>query len=186
MALVTIDTVVDIAANIRVLEIGGIIPAVASRALEDGIVVRIDVARGAHVIRVAMRGRELCVLRVIERGAGPGRGAVAGLARGGEELLLRRVTRVGGVVVVGLMAADAGCRQRRVVVVDVAVRANTWRHHVRTGEWERRVVVIKRGVGPDDGVVAELTGSRESGRRVRGIVGASVILLMTGIAQGAV
>ena len=128
MALVTIDTVVDIAADIRVLEIGWVIAAMASGALEDGIVVRIDMARGAHVIRVAMRGRELCVLRVIERGAGPGRGVVAGLARGGKELLLRRVTRVGGVVVVGLMAADAGCRQRRESVVDVAVCAHSRRH----------------------------------------------------------
>ena len=128
MALVAIDTVVDIAANIRVLEIGGIIAAVASGALEDGIVVRIDMARGAHVIRVAMGGRELCVLRVIERGAGPGGGVVAGLARGGEELLLRRVTRVRGVVVVGLMAANAGCRQRSVIVVDVAVGAHARRH----------------------------------------------------------
>jgi hypothetical protein len=131
MALVTIDTVVDIAANIRVLEIGRIIAAVASGALEDGVVVRINMARGAHVVGVAMAGRELCVLRMVERGAGPGRGVVAGLARGGEELLLRRVTRVRGVVVVGLMAADAGCRQRRVIVVNVAVRTHSWRHYVR-------------------------------------------------------
>ena len=39
MALVTIDTVVNVAADIRVLEIGSIIAAVASGALEDGIVV---------------------------------------------------------------------------------------------------------------------------------------------------
>lgn len=45
MALVTIDAVVNIAADIRVLEIGSIIAAVASGALEDGIVVRVDMAR---------------------------------------------------------------------------------------------------------------------------------------------
>ena len=47
-----------------------------------------------------------------------------------------------------------------------------------TRERERSVVVIERGVGPDDGVVAEFAGSRESGRRVRGVVRAGVILLM--------
>ena len=143
MALVTIDTVVDIAANIRVLEIGGIIAAVASGALEDGIVVRIDMARGAHVVGVAMAGGELCVLRMVERGAGPGGGVVAGLARGGEELLLRRVTRVRGVVVVGLMAADTSRRQGRVVAVDVAVGAYPRRHGVRASQREGRVVVVE-------------------------------------------
>ncbi len=130
MALVTIDTVVDIAANVRVLEISRVIAAMASGALEDGIVVRIDMARRAHAIRVAMGDWELCVLRMIESGAGPGRGVVAGLARGREELLLRRVPRVGGVVVVGLMASDARCRQRRVVVVNVAVRTHSRWHEV--------------------------------------------------------
>ena len=46
--------------------------------------------------------------------------------------------------------------------------------------------MIERGVGPDDGVVAEFTGSRESGRRVRRIIRAGVILLMAGVAQRAV
>ena len=166
MALVTIDTVVEIAADIRVLEIGCVIAAVASGALEDGIVVRIDMARGAHVVGVAMVGRELRILRVVERSAGPGRGVVAGLARGGEELRLCRVTGVRGVVVVNLVAADASRRQGRVIVVDVAVRTHSRRHYVRAGERECRVVVVERGIRPDRCVVAEFARGREAGRGV--------------------
>ena len=95
-----------------------------------------------------------------------------------EELRLRRMAGIGCVGVVGLMATDARGWQRGVVVVDMAVRAHTRRHQVRTSKRERSVVVIERGVCPDDGVVAEFTGSRESGRRVRRIVRGRVILLM--------
>ncbi len=133
-----------------------------------------------------MGGRELCVLGVIERGAGPGRGVVAGLARGGEELLLRRVTWVGGVVVVGLMAADASRRQRRVVVVDVAVGAHSRRHQVRAGQRKCCVVVVEGGVCPDRCVVAEFACRREASRRVCGSGSARVILLVTRVAKRSV
>ena len=131
MALITINAVVDISADIRVVEIGRVIAAMASGALKDGVVVRISVARGAHVIRIAVIRREPRVLRVIERGPGPRRRVVAGRARGREELRLRLVAWVRRVVVVRLMAADAGDGQRRVIVVDVAVRANAWRNQMR-------------------------------------------------------
>jgi len=72
-----------------VLKITRIVAAMAARALEDGIVVRVDMARRANVIGAAMVGWELRVLCVIERGAGPRRRVVAVLARGGEELRLR-------------------------------------------------------------------------------------------------
>jgi hypothetical protein len=130
VALITINAVVDISRHIVVLEIIRVIAAMATGALEDGVVVRIDMAGGAHVIRIAVIRRELRVLRVIERSPGPRRGVVAGCARGREELRLRFVARVCRVVVVRLMAADARDGQRRVIVVDVAVRANPWRHHV--------------------------------------------------------
>src|SRR5579864_4527000 len=107
MALVAIGAVVDITADIRVLEIVCIISAVAARTLKNCVVIRVDVASGADVIGVAMTGRERGVLRVVKRGARPCRGVVAGLARSGEKLRLRRVARIGGVVVVGLVAADA-------------------------------------------------------------------------------
>ena len=45
MALVTVDAVVHIPVHILVVEVGGVVAAVASRALEYGVVVRIRVAR---------------------------------------------------------------------------------------------------------------------------------------------
>ncbi len=139
----------------------------ATGALEDRVVIGVGVARGADIVRVAVIGRERRVLRVVESRVGPGRGVVAVLARRREELRLRRVARVRRVVVVGLVAPDAGRRQRRVVVVDVAIGALPRRHGVRPGQRERRVVVIERGVGPDDRVVAQFAGGRESRRGVR-------------------
>ena len=128
MALVTVDAVVHIPVHVVVLEIIRVIAAMTSGALEDGVVVRIGVAGRAHIAGIAMAGRESCVLRVIEGRTRPGRRVVAGRAGGREELRLRGVAGVGGVVVIGLMAADTGRGQRRVVAVDVAVGAGPWRH----------------------------------------------------------
>lgn len=178
MALVAVNAVVDISAHLRVLEVIRVVTAVAARALEYGVVAGINVARGAHTVGVAMVDRELGVLRVIECRTSPCGRVVAVLTCCREELRLRRMAGIGCVGVVGLMATDARGWQRGVVVVDMAVRAHTRRHQVRTSKRERSVVVIERGVCPDDGVVAEFTGSRESGRRVRRIVRGRVILLM--------
>ena len=167
-------------------EVIRVITSVAACALEYRVVIGINVARGTNAVGVTVVDRELRVLRMVEGRACPSRGVVAGLARGRKELRLRRVTWIGRVVVVVLMATDARQGQRRVVAVDMAVCAHTRRHHVRTGKGESRVVVIESGVGPDDGVVAEFTGRWESGRRVRRIIRARVILLMTGVAQRAV
>ena len=57
---------------------------------------------------------------------------------------------------------------------------------MRAGQGEGRVVVIERGVCPHGGVVAEFARRRESGRSVRGIVGAGVVLLVARVAQGTV
>ena len=186
MALITINAVVDIPADIRVVEIGRVIAAMASGALKDGVVVRISVTRGAHVIRIAVTRREPRVLRVIERGPGPCRRVVAGRARGREVLRLRLVAWVRRVVVVRLMAAHASDGQRRVIVVDVAVRANPWRHQVRARQRECGVVVVEGGVRPDSGVVAQFARGREAGGRVRRIGRARIVLLMARVAQGAV
>lgn len=58
---------------------------------------------------------------MIKRRTRPCAGGVTGLARGREKLRLRGVARVRCVVVIGLVTADAGRRQRRVVAVDMAV-----------------------------------------------------------------
>ena len=71
------------------LEVVRVVASVAARTLEDRVVVRVDVAGRANVARSAMTRGELRVLRVIERGTGPGCCVVAVLARLREELRLR-------------------------------------------------------------------------------------------------
>ena len=123
MALVTVNAVVHIPIYVRVAEVVRVIAAMAGRALEYRVVVRIRMARGANAVGVAMVDRKLRVLRVIERRTSPGGRGVASRAGGREELRLRGVAGIRGVVVIGLMAADAGRGQRGVVAVDVAVGA---------------------------------------------------------------
>ena len=143
-------------------------------------------AGGAYVVSVPVAGWELRVLAVIERRSRPGGCGVASLARSREELLLRTVARVCGVVVIGLMAADACDGQSRVIAVHVAVRALARWHCVVSRQRECRVGVIKGGVGPDRGVMAQLTRGGESRRSMGGIVRARIIFLMAGVAQRAV
>ena len=168
------------------LEIVGVVSTVATRALENGVVVRVCMARRAHVVRVAMARRERRVLRVIERRSRPGCRVVAALACRWEELLLRRVSRVRRVVVVGLVAANAGDGQGCVIPVDVAVGAYPRRYRMRTGQRERRSVVIKGGIRPHRRVVTQFARGREARRRVGRTRRAGVILLMARIAQRAV
>ena len=168
------------------VEISGIIAAMAGRALEYRVIVRIRMARGANPVCVAMVDRELRVLRVIEGRTSPGGRGVASRAGGREERRLRGVAGIRGVVVVGLMAADTGRGQRRVVAVDVAVGAGPGRYGMGSGQGESRVVVIKGGICPDSGVMAEFTGRRESGRGMCRGGGTRVVLLVARVAQGAV
>ena len=74
------------------------------------------------------------------------------------------VRRIGGPIPVSLMAAVACCRQRRVVVVGVALRAS--HGSVGAGEREGRVVVIKGRRCPRRGVVARGAGGWEARRRM--------------------
>lgn len=71
MALIAVDAVVDIPVHIVVVEVARVVVSVAARALKDRVVVRVDVAGRADVIRVTVAGREGRVLRVIEGSAGP-------------------------------------------------------------------------------------------------------------------
>src|SRR5437899_10352371 len=142
--------------------------------------------RGANAVGVAMVNRELLVLGVIERSTSPGGRGMASRTGSREELRLLCVAGIRGVVVIGLMAADTGRGQRGVVAVDVAVGACPGRHGVCSGQGERRVVVIERGICPDSSVMAEFAGRRESGRRVRRAVRTRVVLLVARIEQCAV
>ena len=111
MTLITVKAVVHIPVYVRVLEIAGIVVAMAARALEDRVVTAINVARGALAVCVAMVRWEPCVLRVIECRSSPRARSVTGRAlRGREEkrILSRGVRRVRGAIVIALMTRDAG------------------------------------------------------------------------------
>ena len=143
MALIAVDAVVDIARDVVVVEVVGVVPSVAPGALKNRVVVRVGVAGGAHVVRVTVVRRERRVLSVVEGRAGPTGRVMAVLARGREELGLCRVSGVRRIVVVRLMASDASSRQRCVVAVDVTIATLPGRHEVRTGKGEGGLVVIE-------------------------------------------
>ncbi len=110
---------------------------------------------------------------VIELGVGPLHGVVALLAGRRES---RMGHRSGGVVVVGLVATDAGCNRDVVVVVDVAIGALARRHHMRTGQRESRLGVIEGCGLPGRSVVARTASLRKSAGNVVGIRGSLEIL----------
>ena len=119
MALVAVRTVVDVSVHALVSLVDLVLVGVfmATEARENQIIGRIRVA-GIASTGATVRLREICV---IEDGSQPVRGAVAGLAGGRETR--RGVVRIGGVVVVGLVATDACRVGDAVVAVDVALRA---------------------------------------------------------------
>lgn len=186
MTLVAINAVVDIARHLIVLEIVRIVSAMASRALEHGVVIGVRVARRAHSARIAMTGWERRVLRMVECCSRPRRRVVACLASCREKLRLRCVAGIRRVVVVRLVTSDARRRQRREVVVDVAIGTLPRRHRVRAGQRECCVVVVKRGIGPYGRVVAQFTCCRETSGRVSRIVRSGIIRLVARVAQGAI
>ena len=153
VALVAVHAVIDVAVDLRVVEIVRVVATMALCALEDRIVVRIRMARGAHAVRVAVSDREARVLRVVEVRRSPRGSRVAGRTlRRREERGLCRMPRIRRVVVIRLMAANARERQCCVVVVHVTGSA---RHCcVEACQRERRVVVIERGIRPQHGVMA--------------------------------
>ena len=112
MALITRGATVHIPVYVRVLEVAGVVIAVAARALEYRVVSTIDVTRGANVVCVAMTGGKPRVVGVWEGRSGPVGPAytVAGPARCDRE---ERCVRGGGMgwvcgpVIVGLMACAA-------------------------------------------------------------------------------
>ena len=186
VALVAINAVVDISRYLIVLEVVRVVSAMTSSALEHRIVIGVRVAGRADSARIAVSDGERRVLRVVKRRPRPCCGVVTRLASGWEKLRLRRVTGVRGVVVIRLMAPDARRRQRREVVVDVAIGTLPRRHRVRTGQGERRVVVVKRGIGPYGRVVTKFTGGRETSGRVGWIVRSGIIRLVARVTQSAI
>ena len=173
VTLVTIHAVVDIPADVRVIEIGSVIPPVTPGALEDRVVTRVGVAGRAHAVRVAVIRVEP---GVIERRPRPGRGRVAGVASRRETS--GSVIRICGPVVISRVAAVTSGGQGGVVVIDVAHRARDSGSRVITSERERRVVVIKRCPGPVRCAMAHITSCREPCGRMRRRIGAVVVRLV--------
>ena len=69
---------------------------------------------------------------------------------------MRRVVRTSIIFLVARIAERA---VQRIIVVDVAIRALTWRRNVRSGQRESRGSVIEFTVSPKHGVVTALTCS---------------------------
>lgn len=167
MALITVVAVVNVPANALVVRIR-LALGMAVRTREHQIIGRVRVAGGTDAIGSPVIGREP---GVIEHRAEPGTGVVASLARGRETS--GDMVRVVRSLVIRLVAAIAGGRQRGVVVVHVALRAGDG--YVETGERESRQVMVEGCLQPRRGVVTYLARVGESHRCVRRIVGAVVI-----------
>lgn len=136
VAVVAIRAVVDVPVDAAMVGVG-LRLLMTVRACEDRIVVRIRMARGAHPIGSTVIRREP---GVVEGGLHPIRRVVAG--RAGCRKPCRNVIRIGGAVVIRLVARIAVRRNRRVVVVDVATRAGN--RCMRSRQGKRCVVVIER------------------------------------------
>jgi len=125
---------------------------VAQNAVQSVVVV--DVAIAAQPRRHGVITRQLKTgRRMIEFAVGPEHSVVARLARGGESHG-NVVHRRGRVVVVVLMARNAGSRRDVVVVADVAIAALPRRHGVIAGQGEAGAVVVERRIQPRRSAVA--------------------------------
>lgn len=148
VALVAVGAVVDVSVHAPVFGVG-LRLRMTVRTGEDGVVIRVGMATCAYPIGSAVIHRKI---GMVERRIGPGRRVVT--SRAGRRESRRLMVRIGGAVVVSLMAAIAIGGQRRVVVVHVAVGAG--HRGMCPGQRERRVVVIERRIGPRGRAVAHI------------------------------
>ena len=155
MALIAIHAVVDISAEVWVIEIGRVPASVALRTLENQVVRGISMARSAHAVGIAVIHGEI---GVIECCAGPGCRRVAGGTSCREPGC--RVSRIGCGVVSCRVAPVAIDRQRRIVVVHVAARASN-RRGVKASQGESSRVVIENRAGPGCRAVASFASLGE-------------------------
>ena len=138
----------------------------------------------AHVTQSAGSGRvgagqRKARLAVVEGGAQPIRGGVAGIT--GRRETGRRVIGIGCGVVRREMAVDASRTRQAEIVVDMALRA--LQAGVGTRECETGCRVVKSSAQPIRGGVAETAILREAGCFVRGI-GRAVVLSCVAVEAG--
>jgi hypothetical protein len=151
MTLITINAVINISANVRVMEIVRVPAPMATRALENHVVVRIRMAGRAHTVGVPVGHWEP---GMVERCPRPRSCVMARSASRREYCSRRLVHGVRGRVVIRPMAPVAVRWERCVIVVYVATRAGHF--DVEASQWERRGVVIEFCVRPQRGVMAQL------------------------------
>jgi hypothetical protein len=149
MALVAVHAVVDIPADVRVMEIVRVPAPMATRTLENRVVVRIRMAGGTNTVGVAVINVPPAV---IKSRAGPCRCVVTGGASRREDGWRRLMDGIRSVVVVRRMAAVARRGEGGLVVVYVATGAGDL--GVEARQRERGCVVVKLAVGPERRVMA--------------------------------
>jgi hypothetical protein len=145
----------------------------AERAIQVVVIVHVAVRARPRRNRMGTRQRETG-LRVIELAIRPLDCVMAILASRREASVRHWTFRI---VVVGLVATDAGGRQRDVVVVDVAVGARPRRHHMRARQREWGVVVIEGRIRPGRRVMAHLASRREARVRHRTVCSGEIFLV---------
>ena len=147
------------------------------------VVIIVDVAISTSARRHSVQSGQSEARRgVIELAISPLNRVVALLA-GGRESGVRY--RSGGVIVIGLVTADARDIGDVVVVVDVAIGTLPRRNGMGSGERESRLGVIEcRGL-PRCSVMADIACLREAASHVVGIRGSLEILEMAGNASAA-
>ena len=171
MTLVAINAVVDVAADVLMIRIGGSF-SVAVRTLEDCVVAGIGVARRTDSIRPTVPGIEPGVVE--GRACPPGYHLVAGLAGGWESCgYMVRIIRG---LVLGFVTRIAIAGNRGVVVVHMAACARD--AGVRAHQRESRVVVVERGRLPRGRAMADIALLRKSPSHVIGIRCARIVFQM--------
>jgi len=169
--------VIGIGRALEILQMAGD----AGRAIQTVVIV--DVAVGAKPRRHGVQAGQIeARARMVKLTVGPQIGVVALFAGQGES---RRRVGHGArrIVVVGLVAGNAGRVRNRVIVVDVAIGARARRNHVIAGKREARAVVVKGRIQPSRRGMALLAGLREVRRRVVRIRRALIVLQVAGDAS---
>jgi len=149
-------------ARIRAVVVVSLVAADALRGQRTVVVVNVTIGASAGWHRVRA-GKWKCRVVVVETRVPVSRG-VAEFACCREACSC--VCRVVGAVVVLLMARIAQGVIQRVVVVDMAVRTETWRHRVSARQLEAGGVVVEGPIAPVNGVMTSFAGRREGGRNV--------------------
>jgi len=167
----------------RVVVVGLVAADACSR--QTGVVI-VDVAVGArprrHGVRAGQRERSVVV---VEGRVRPLNGVMAKLAGRREAGVRHRTVRSGEIL---LMARDAERAVQLVVIVDVTIRARSWRHGMGARQWKTGLRVIEFPIRPLHRVMTLAAGGRETrvrngtGRIVEiGLVAADACSRQTGV-----